>query len=51
MDAPPINLKYADNEVVRGILIGKTSDVLFLMENEKVVVIPISSRVKKYDVK
>jgi len=47
----PINLRYSDNENIQGIMIGKTKDILFLLQKEKVKVIPINSLVKEYDVK
>ncbi len=47
----PITLKYSDNETVKGIVIGKTKDVLFLLQNEKVKAIPIGSVVKEFEIK
>lgn len=47
----PITLKYSDNEIVKGILIGKTKDIVFLFQNEKVIAIPITSSVKEFEIK
>lgn len=44
-----VSLTYADNAVAKGILIGKTKDVLFLLDNNKVSVIPIEA-LKKLDI-
>lgn len=45
-----ITLKYADNQTVKGVWIGKTKDFVFLLKNNKVVAIPIQSFVKEYEV-
>lgn len=47
----PINLKYSDNENISGIVIGKTKDVIFLLQDEKVKAIPINSIVKEFEIK
>lgn len=47
----PITLKYADNQTIKGIWIGKTKDFIFLSKNKKVLAIPIQSFVKEYEVK
>jgi len=47
----PITLKYSDNETIKGIPVGKTKDIVFLMQNEKVIAIPISSFVKEFEIK
>lgn len=47
----PINLKYSDNEVIKGIVIGKTKDMLFLLQNKTVKAIPINSIVKEFEIK
>ncbi|WP_197482031.1 hypothetical protein [Polaribacter atrinae] len=47
----PINLKYSDNENVNGIVIGKTKNVIFLLQGEKVKAIPINSIVKEFEIK
>lgn len=46
-----ITLKYADNQTINGIWIGKTNDMVFLLQNKKVLAIPIQSFVKEYEVK
>ncbi len=47
----PISLTYSDNKNINGILIGKTKDILFLLEGEKVKAIPINSLVKEFEIK
>lgn len=37
----PINLKYSDDKVERGIFIGKTKEVIFITSDNKVKAIPI----------
>lgn len=46
-----INIKYSDNENINGIVIGKTKDILFLLQNENVKAIPINSNVKEFEIK
>ena len=46
-----ISIKLADNEIKSGKLIGKTKDVIFLLNDEKVYAIPISSLVKEIRIK
>ena len=43
-------LRFMDNELLKGIIIGKTKDVLFLLSDDKIKAIPISA-VKDYEVK
>ncbi len=50
-ETPLISLKYSDNQIVKGKVIGKTKDILFLMQNEKVKAIPINSMVKEFEIK
>ncbi|WP_192348935.1 hypothetical protein [Algoriphagus sp. Y33] len=45
-----IELKFADNEIKKGILIGKTKDILFLLHDNKLSAIPISSFVKEFEI-
>jgi uncharacterized protein (DUF608 family) len=45
------NIKYSDNEHINGIIIGKTKDILFLLQKEKVKAIPINSNVKEFEIK
>lgn len=46
-----ISIKLADNEIREGKLIGKTKDVIFLLNGDKVYAIPISSLVKEIRIK
>ncbi len=46
-----ITVKLADNEIKSGKLIGKTKDVIFLLHEENVYAIPISSFVKEIKIK
>jgi hypothetical protein len=48
---PTISLKFSDNEVITGIVIRKTKDIIFLLNNEKVKAIPIGSLVKEFEIK
>ncbi len=47
----PISLRFLDNEIKKGIIIGKTKEVIFLLENKKVKVIPFMALVKEFEVK
>lgn len=47
----PIQLRFVDNEVVSGVMIGKTADILFLLSGSNVKAIPIGSLVKEFDIK
>ena len=51
MGNSPISIKYSDNESINGIVIGKTKDIIFLLQNEKVKAIPINSNVKEFEIK
>lgn len=44
-----IEIMYADNELVKGNLIGKTKEVIFLYVDKKVTIIPSSSLIKKIE--
>lgn len=46
-----ISLRYVDNETINGKQIGKINDIVFLLQNEKVIAIPITSLVKEFEVK
>jgi len=50
LNQPSINIKFSDNEVKQGKLIGKTKDVMFLLTDEKVQAIPITSLVKEIEI-
>ncbi len=47
----PIALRFMDNETKKGILIGKTKEVIFLLENKKVIAIPFNALVKEFEIK
>jgi hypothetical protein len=51
MQKSPISIKYSDSESINGIVIGKTKDIIFLLQNEKVKAIPINSNVKEFEIK
>jgi len=46
-----ISIRLADNEIKSGKLIGKTKDVIFLLNDQNVYAIPISSSVKEIKIK
>ncbi len=46
-----ISIRLEDNEIRSGKLIGKTKDVIFLLDDESVYAIPISSLVKEIKIK
>jgi hypothetical protein len=46
-----ISIRLSDNEIKTGKLIGKTKDVIFLLNDENVYAIPISSSVKEIKIK
>jgi len=46
-----ISIRFADNEIKTGKLIGKTKDTIFLLNGKKVKAIPITSLVKEIEVK
>lgn len=47
----PIIVVFADNTTRTGKMIGKTKEVLFVLENEKVSVIPLTSLVKEIKIR
>ena len=47
----PITIRFEDNEVKSGKLIGKTKDILFLLKNDGVEAIPITSVVKEIKIR
>ena len=51
MNQNDISLRLEDNEIKSGKLIGKTKDILFLLKNENVYAIPITSLVKEIKIK
>lgn len=48
---PDIQLKYQDNTVTRGKVIGITSDILFLYQQGKVKAIPVTALVKEFEIR
>lgn len=46
-----ISVRLADDEIKSGKLIGKTKDVIFLINDEKVYAIPFASSVKEIEIK
>lgn len=46
-----ISIRLEDNEIRSGKLIGKTKDVIFILNNKSVYAIPISSSVKEVQIK
>ena len=46
-----ISIKLADNEIKSGKLIGKTKDVIFLLDEGSVTALPISSFIKEINIK
>ena len=47
----PITIRFEDNEVKTGKLIGKTKDILFLLKNDSVEAIPMSAGVNEIKIK
>lgn len=47
----PISLRFSDNETKKGIIIGKTKEVIFFLEEKKVKVIPFAALVKEFEIK
>lgn len=47
----PISIRFADNEIKTGILIGKTKEIIFLLNGDHVDAIPITSLVKEIKIK
>ncbi len=45
-----IQIRFSDNEIKKGKMIGKTKDVIFLLTGEKVEAIPITSLVKEIEI-
>jgi hypothetical protein len=44
-------IKCTNSENINGIVIAKTKDILFLLQNEKVKAIPINSNAKEHEIK
>jgi hypothetical protein len=45
-----ITIRFSDNEIKKGKMIGKTKDVIFLLTDENVEAIPITSLVKEIEI-
>lgn len=45
-----IEIRFSDNEIKKGIIIGKTKDVVFLLIGDKVEAVPITSLVKEIQI-
>jgi len=50
MNQAPIEIRFSDDEIKRGKMIGKTNSVIFLLSDEKVRAIPITSLVKEIEI-
>ena len=46
----PMEIRFSDDEIQRGKMIGKTNSVIFLFSDEKVKAIPITSLVKEIEI-
>jgi len=46
-----IKIRFNDNEIKTGKMIGKTRDIIFLLNDKKVEAIPITSAVKEFEIK
>ena len=51
LNSSPISILFTDNQDKSGKLIGKTKEVIFLLENENILALPISSSVKQITIK
>lgn len=51
LQSPQLSLTYSDNQSIKGQMIGKTANIIFLLQGEKVKAIPLNSLVKEFDVK
>ncbi|WP_338767169.1 hypothetical protein WAF17_05285 [Bernardetia sp. ABR2-2B] len=47
----PISLRFSDNEIKKGVIIGNTKQVIFFLEGKKVKAIPFTALVKEFEVK
>ena len=50
LDQPSITIRFSDNEIKKGKMIGKTKEVIFILNGEKVEAIPIVSLVKEIEI-
>jgi hypothetical protein len=51
MDQPLTRIRFSDDEIKSGKMIGKTKDVVFLLSGDKVEAIPITSLVKEIEIR
>ncbi|MGG5578073.1 hypothetical protein ACPDHL_12130 [Myroides sp. C15-4] len=51
VDENPIAVTYADNTQIQGVLIGKTTDYIFLLQGEEVKAIPMNALIKEIKLK
>lgn len=49
LDNNPIKLKFADNEIKKGLLIGKTKGIIFLLDGHRVEAVPITTFLKEFE--
>jgi hypothetical protein len=47
---PPVKIRFPGNEIKKGKMIGKTKDVIFLLDGKKVSAIPLTSMVKELEI-
>lgn len=47
MKQAPVTVRFVDNELKQGKVIGKTQDMLFMINGEKIEVVPLTSLVKE----
>jgi predicted membrane-bound spermidine synthase len=50
IDHQPITLRFIDNEIISGVMIGNTTDIIFLLRDNKVTAIPMGSMIKEFDI-
>lgn len=48
---PKTNLRYSDNETKHGVIIGKTKEIVFFIEDDIVTAIPITALVKEFEIR
>lgn len=51
LSQPPIRIRFSDDEIKSGKMIGKTNDVVFLLSGDQVEAIPITSLVKEIKIR
>ena len=50
LNQPSIELRFTDNEIIEGKMIGKTKDIIFLLAGENIKAVPITSLVKEIEI-